>query len=211
MYPLEHHRMNDLLSEAFLDIADRIGRTLTAEFNDRYEAPTFFFNAGYSYTDFIGRIMSTLHGRFSDEDRDLGLKIISREVKKLGSAEVFTLRLYAMEYGDSSFRSSLVDSKYHILHNWAMTLMAGYNGNPYLQDNCLDPLGVLFEPSTCPHCGGKVVDVVCGELTEERMHQADNAEIVFRGGHKFPDDEDWECLNCGGQFKLLEKGQTSAQ
>ncbi len=204
MYPLEHPRMNDLLTDAFLDIANGIGRILTEEFNRRNDAPAVFFNAGYTYTDFLGRIMSNGRGQFSDADRELGLKLIDREVRKLGTPEAFILRLYAMEYGDSSFRSALVDARYHILHNWAMTLMAGFNGNRFLQENEPLPFEVNYRPGTCPHCGGKVVDIVYGELTRETMNQADIGEIVLGGGCRFPNDGDWECLNCGGQFRLRE-------
>lgn len=205
MYPLEHPRMNDLLTDAFTDIAVRIGKVLTADFNKKKDPPPLFFNAGYSYTDYLGRIIANEHGQLSVEDRERALKIVDREIKKLGTAEVFTLRLYAMEYGDSEFRSSLVEARYHVLHNWAMTLMVEYNRNPYFQEDYMEPLLVLYRPSTCPHCGGKVVDVVYGEFTEERMQQADAGEIIFRGGYKFPDDPDWECLNCGGQFRLKEQ------
>ena len=210
MNPLEHPRLHELLNDAFLDIADRIGGVLTAEFNKRKDPPPFFFNSGYSYTDFLGRIMSNVHGQFSDEDKKMAIKIVEREMRKLNTAEMFTLRLYVMETDDSNFHGSVVAAKFHILHNWAMTLRSGYNSDSYfMEDDC--PLEVNYGPDVCPHCGGKVVPIVYGDLSEEILRQADDAEIVFRGGYKFPEDADWECLNCGGQFKLLENNRPSAK
>lgn len=199
-------KLLDSLNDAFMDIVDKIGRVLTAEFDKRFDAPAAYFNSGYSYTDFMGRILSNEFGEISMEDEALADKLIGREMKKLGSAEIFTLRLFAVEMseGECSFRESLKMARFHILHHWKLTLLSTYLYNDILHDFEPDPFEVMYKPTDCPHCGGKVVDIVYGELNEEIMDKADRGEVLIGGPHKFPDDGDWGCLRCGGQFKLKQ-------
>ena len=196
-------KLLDSLADVFMDIADRIGEVLTAEFNKRKEAPAVYFNSGYSYTDFMGRILSNECGEISEEDEALAYKIIGREVKKLGSAEIFTLRLYAVEMseGECSSREALKMARFHIYHQWKLNLLAAYLYNDIFQDFEPGPLEVNYKPSECPHCGGKVVDIAYGELDEEMMDKAEAGEVIIGGPHKLPDDGDWGCLRCGSQFK----------
>ena len=120
-------RLSDLLEDAFADIASRISDVLDKEFNKRKEDDLHpaFFNAGYKYTDFLGRILSNEFGELSEDDVKLADKIIDREFKKFTGPEIFTARTYAMEYG-SSWHGSVKEARMHVLHYWKQKLLAAY-------------------------------------------------------------------------------------
>ena len=198
-------RLSDLLEDAFMDIAGRISAVLDMEFDRRCEGalPPTYFNAGYSYTDFLGKILSNEFGDLSDKDVKLADKIIDREFKKLNSSESFVVRMYAIEYG-SKWQGSVKDARIHVLHHWKQTLLARfmYNDNPDLYEFPITP--VVTRPVTCPYCGGKVVEVCYEDPTQEIMEKADKGELVLATCYDKDYSPDWQCINCGSDFKQKE-------
>lgn len=195
-------RLSDLLEDAFADIASSISDILDKEFNKRKEDDLHprFFNAGYKYTDFLGRILSNEFGELSESDVKLADKIIDREFKKFTGPEVFTARSYAMEYG-SNWHGSVKEARMHVLHYWKQKLIATYMyyDDPELYDIPITP--VDMKPTTCPYCGGKVVKICYGEPTEETMRKADKGEVVLGSCLLGPESPDWQCINCGCEFR----------
>lgn len=198
----QDRRLADLLEEAFMDIAARISVVLDEEFNRRRENALHpgYFNAGYSYTDFLGKILSNEFGDLSNEDTILADKIIDREFKKLNSAEAFTVRIYAIEYG-SKWQGAVKEARIHVLHHWKQTLLTAfmYNDNPDTFEFPVTPVGQ--RPETCPYCGGKVVEVCYGEPTRETMEKVDRGEMVLGTCYIEESSPDWQCINCGSEFK----------
>ena len=198
-------RLADLLDDSFTDIADRISDVLDEEFDKRKtdDLHPGFFNAGYKYTDFLGRILSNEFGELSAEDVKLADKIIDREIKKLSKAEIFTLRTYAIEYG-SNWHGSVKAARMHILEHWKRKLLADfmYDDTPEFFEFPVTP--VNWKPSECPYCGGKVVDISYDEPTDEILEKVDRGDIVL-GTCMVPEHQpDWQCINCGCEFKKIK-------
>ena len=198
-------RLADQLEDAFMDIAARISVVLDDEFDRRRENALHprYFNAGYSYTDFLGKILANEFGDLSEEDAKLADKIIVREFKKLNSAEAFTVRMYAIEYG-SKWQGAVKEARFHVLHHWKQTLLAGfmYNDNPDTYEFPITQVG--SRPETCPYCGGRVVDVCYDEPNRETMEKVDRGELVMATCYVKEYSPDWQCINCGSEFKNHE-------
>ena len=200
----QDRRLSDLLEDAFAEIASSISDVLDKEFDKRKEDDLHpaFFNAGYKYTDFLGRILSNEFGELSESDVKLADKIIDREFKKFTGAEVFTARMYAMEYG-SNWHGSVKEARMHVLHYWKQKLLAAYmyNDDPEFYEFPITP--VEKKPETCPYCGGRVVKIYRGEPTQETMEKADRGEAILGGCLINPEAADWQCINCGCEFKEI--------
>lgn len=202
----EHPKAAELLDDAFMELCSAISDVLDEEFNTRKEDDLHpaFFNGGYRYTDFLGRILSNEFGEMSEADTKLADKIISREFAKFSTPEMFTARMYAMEYG-SNWHGSVKEARMHVLHYWEQKLIATHL-------HCEDPEFLDFpvtpvekKPETCPYCGGRVVKVCYGEPTEETMKKADRGEVVLGSCLVYPGQPDWQCINCGVEFRKEEK------
>lgn len=199
-------RLADLLEDALMEIASQISSVLDAEFDKRKmdDLHPAFFNAGYTYTDFLGRIFSNEFGELSEDDVKLADKIIDREFKKFSDAQTFTVRTYAIEYG-SKWQGSIKDARMHVLHYWKQKLLAGYMYNDNSDSFEFPIVPVDKKPSPCPYCGGNVVKIYYGEPTEETMLKADKGEAILGGCIVHPDKADWQCINCGVEFRKEKK------
>lgn len=56
------------------------------------------------------------------------------------------------------------------------------------------------KPETCPQCGGKVVEIIYGEPTQETFEMAERSEVMLGGCILTEDAPDWQCTKCGQHY-----------
>ena len=59
---------------------------------------------------------------------------------------------------------------------------------------------VARKPRKCPHCGGKLIDIVYGEPDPTTFEQAERGEIALGGCIITSESPFWQCSSCGHQF-----------
>lgn len=124
-----------LHEDAFKDVADRICDVLDREFNKRKEVPPAFFNGGFSYVDYLTKIVAGKEyvQELPEEDDKLAHKIVAGEFKKLSKAEMFTMRMHSVE-GGIPFHGSSSAAQYAVVHHWRLRMVYAYMDNHELQD-----------------------------------------------------------------------------
>lgn len=60
---------------------------------------------------------------------------------------------------------------------------------------------VLRKPRKCPHCGGKIIDIVYGEPDDKTCEMEKRGEIALGGCCITSESPFWQCSSCGHQFR----------